>query len=323
MSFALLGLGLALALFAAGAAGLSLVVALAFPTLERASHGLEPRARASLLFGLGMLPAVGGAVLAVGLVLPAWLAHEPREAEEQAGPVLLFLASVGILLVLVRFGAALGDVLRTERTVNAWIAAGQPLAGLPLPATRFPHAFPVAALAGWRRPRLLLADRLLGALSPAELEAVVAHELSHLEARDNLKRLLLRAAPDPLAFFGAGARLRRAFEEAAEAAADATAARRVSPLGLAQALMAVAALVPPGQRLELSVATVHREGSLATRVRALLRAHDGEGTASGSRSWPRRAAGVVALAVFFLLMVGSSTLPVVHRVLEGLVHLPS
>ena len=152
---------------------------------------------------------------------------------------------------------------------------------------------------------------------------MVAHELSHLEARDNLKRLLLRAAPDPLAFFATGARLRRAFEEAAEAAADASAARRVSPLGLAQALMAVAALVPPGQRLELSVATVHREGSLAARVRALLRAHDRGGSVSGSGPWPLREAGVVALAVFFLLVVGSSTLPVVHRVLEGLVHLPS
>ena len=323
MRFALLGLGLAFALFGVASSALSLVVGLAFPVLDRATRKIDPRTRASVLFGLGVLPALGGVVLALGLVLPAWLIREPREADEGAGPALVLLASAGVLLVLLRLGSALRDYLRTEATVHAWIAQGRPMGGLPLAATRFPHDFPVAALTGWRRPRLLLADQLLDALLPDELEAVVAHELSHVEARDNLKRLLLRAAPDPLAFCATGARLRQAFEEASEAGADASAARRVSPLRLAHVLVKVAALVPSGRSLELGLVGLHHEGSLAARVRALLEAHDR--AAPPEPSGPRllRGAGIVALSALALLGIASSAFPAVHEVLESLVHLLS
>ena len=323
MSFALLGLGLAFALYLVCSSILSLMVGLSFPALDRLAQRFHPRWRASVLFGLAALPALGGAALALGLVLPSWLTREPREGDERAGPVLLFLASAGALLVLFRLGAALRDHLRTQRTVREWMAAGRPLPGLSLDATRFPHAFPVAALSGLVRPHLLLADRLVLALSEDELEAVVAHELSHLEARDNWKRLLLRAAPDPLAFCAEGARLRRAFEEAAETAADASAAGRVGPLCLAQALLKVAALVPPGRKLEMSEATLHREGSLATRVRALLEAHDRGGPADARGPSPVRGAGLLAAALLVMLAVGSSALPAVYLALEGLVHLLS
>ena len=323
MSFALLGLGLAFALYLLGSSLLSLVVGLGFSAFERAALCLHPRWRASVLFGLGLLPALGGTVLALGLVLPAWLTHEPREGDERAGPVLLFLATLGALLVFLRLGTALRDQLRTAQTVRDWIAAGQPLPGLPLVAIRFPHDFPVAALCGFVRPRLLLAEGLLHALSAPELEAVVAHELAHLEARDNWKRLLLRAAPAPLAFCAKGTTLLRAFEEAAEAAADRRATDRVPPLCLAQALLKVAALVPPGQRLEMSAAALHHDGSLAARVRALLLAHDHEAPAGVIGRGSLRGASLLALAALVLLVVGSSALPAVHLVLEGLVHLLS
>ena len=158
--------------------------------------------------------------------------------------------------------------------MRRWEAAGRPLAGLPFPATRFAHEFPVAAVFGLRQGRLFLADRLLRALSPEELDGVVAHEAAHHAARDNLKRVLLEASPDLLALTGAGARLRRAFEDAAEAAADARACARVSPLVLARTLLKVASLVPPGQRLDAAVAALHRDGSLSARVQALVAAHD-------------------------------------------------
>ncbi|HVQ31543.1 MAG TPA: M56 family metallopeptidase [Vicinamibacteria bacterium] len=323
MSFALLGLGLAFALFAAGSSALAVVVGLAFPFLDRATRKADPRTRASVLFALGVLPALGGTVLALGLVLPAWLLREPREAREGAGPALVLLASAGLLLVLLRLGSALRDYLRTAETVREWTAQGRPLGGLPLAATRFPHDFPVAALTGWRRPRLLLADRLMDALLPDELEAVVAHELSHLEARDNLKRLLLRAVPDPLAYCAAGARLRQAFEEASEAGADASAAHRVPPLRLASALVKVAALVPPGRRLELGLVALHHEGSLAARVGALLEAHDRTTLPDPPGSRWLRGAGMVALTALALLGIASSAFPLVHDALEGLVHLLS
>jgi Zn-dependent protease with chaperone function len=232
--------------------------------------------------------------------------------------------------VLGRAGAALFDQWRTSRLARRWSAAGRPLAELPLPATRFPHEFPVAALFGLVRSRLFVAERLLHALSPEELDGVVAHEAAHCAARDNLKRLLLRGSPDLLAWTASGARLRQAFEDAAEAAADARASARVSPLVLARALLKVASLVPPGQRLDAAVAALHRDGSLSARVRALVAAHDQPSASGTSRpeSDPSVAHGLgVAFAGAALAAVlfgpGFVSLRAVHGLLEALVHLLS
>jgi Zn-dependent protease with chaperone function len=330
MSFLSLGLALLLAVHLVASTALSLLVALTLPWVEARTSGPPSRRRASTLLFLGLLPALGGLVGALGLALPAWLVHEPRDTGETAGPALVALAAAGAALVLGRVGGALLGLRRTSRLVRKWEAAGRPLAGLPFPATRLAHEFPVAAVFGLRQGRLFLADRLLRALSPEELDGVVAHEAAHHAAHDNLKRLLLEASPDLLALTGAGARSRRAFEKAAEAAADAQACARVSPLVLARTLLKVAALVPPGQRLDAGVAALHRDGSLSARVQALVAAHD---QASASRipraeSGPGIAHGLgVAFAGAALAAVlcgpGFVSLRTVHGLLEALVHLLS
>ena len=303
MSFAVLGLALLLAVHLVVSTSLSLLVALAVRWVEARPLG-SPARRASALVLLGLLPALGGLAVALGLALPAWLVHEPRGNGETPGPVLVALAAAGAALVLVRTGGALRDQWRTSCLVRRWSAAGRPLAGLPLPATRFAHEFPVAAIVGVVRYRLFVAERLVRALSPKELDGVVAHEAAHRTARDNLKRLLLRASPDLLAFSGPGARLRQAFEEAAEREADDRACARVSPLVLARALLRVAALVPPGQGLAVALVAFHRDGSLSARVRGL--------------------GAALAVAVLSALVVaGSVSLPLVHGLLELLVHLRS
>ena len=329
MSFAALGFVLLLAVHLVVSTALSVLVALALPWVEARPGGTAAR-RASLLLGLGLLPALAGLVAAVGLALPAWLVHEPRETGETAGPVLVALAAAGAALVLGRVGAALLELWRTSRLVRKWEAAGRSLAGLPFPATRLAHEFPVAAVFGLRQGRLFLADRLLRALSPEELDGVVAHEAAHHAARDNLKRLLLRATPDLLALTGPGSRLRRAFEDAAEAAADAQACARVSPLVLARTLLKVASLVPPGQRLDAAVVAIHRDGSLSARVRALVAAHDQPSPSGTPRaeSVPRVAHGLAvafAGAALATVLVGPSfvSLRAVHGLLEALVHLLS
>jgi Zn-dependent protease with chaperone function len=185
----------------------------------------------------------------------------------------------------------------------------------------------VAAVFGLVRGRLFLADRLLIALSPEELEGVVAHEVAHRAARDNLKRLLLRASPDVLALTGLGARLRQAFEDAAEAAADRRACARVSPLVLARTLLKVASLVPPGQRLDAAVAALHRDGALSSRVRALVAVHDqadGPAAAPADHSVGRVPDTALALAALAaLIAIGALSLRPVHGLLEVFVHLLS
>jgi Zn-dependent protease with chaperone function len=328
MSFAVLGAALLLAVHLVVSTALSLLVALALPRFE-ARPGGSPARRASTLFCFSLLPALSGLAVALGLALPAWLVHEPRGTNETAGPVLVALAAAGAALVAGRAGAALLDQWRTWRLVRRWSATGRPLAGLPLPATRIPHEFPVAAVFGLVRGRLFLADRLLIALSPEELEGVVAHEVAHRAARDNLKRLLLRASPDVLALTGLGARLRQAFEDAAEAAADGRACARVSPLVLARTLLKVASLVPPGQRLDAAVAALHRDGALSARVLALVAAQeraDAGGVAltrTGRRAPPGLAAALVAAALAALAVASDSSLRTTHALLESLVHLMS
>ena len=324
MSFVLLGIAVVFAVHLLVATTLSITIAAALPRIEPALARLEPRRRASHLFGLSLLPAAGGLGAALGLALPAWLRLEPRGTGEEPGTTLLLLALAGAVLVSVRFGSALRDHWRTSRLVRRWTSEGQALAGFSFEATRFRHELPVAALAGTLTPRLLFSDTALRALTPAELEAVVEHERAHAAVHENLRRLLLRGSPDPLALLPRGRRLRAAFEEAAEAAADQAACTRVSPLLLASALLKVAGLVPPGHRLELAMASLHREGGIAARVRVLLAAHDdGRGptlVSSTLASNALRAAPSLMLGI--LVALAASALPPVHALLEALVHLP-
>ena len=328
MSFAALGLALLLAVHLLVSTVLSLLVGLALPWVAPRAGGPPARGAATLLF-LGLLPSLGGLVAALGLALPAWIVHEPRGSGEAAGPVLVALATAGAALGLVRAGAALLDLWRTSRLARRWSAAGRPVAGLPLPATRFAHEFPVAAVVGLRRGRLFLADGLMRALSPEELDGVVAHEAAHCAARDNLKRLLLRASPDLLAWSGPGARLRQAFDEAAEREADDRACARVSPLVLAGALLRVAALVPPGPGLDAALVAFHRDGSLSERVRGLVAAHERTaasmpGPGQAARPMKRVLGAALAGAVLSgVVVAGSWSLPLVHGLLEFLVHLLS
>lgn len=323
MSFAGLGLALLLAVHAVVSTLVSLLVAAALPWIE-ARPGADPARRARALLGLGLLPALGGLAAALGLALPAWIVHEPRGGGESPGPVLVGLAGAGALLVLGRAGAVLLDQWRTLRLVRRWSAGGRPLPGLALPATRFPGRFPVVAVFGLVRGRLFVADRVLRALSREELAGVVAHEAAHHAAHDNLKRLLLRASPDVLSLTAAGARLRRAFEDAAEGAADRRACARVAPIVLARALLKVAASVPPGQRLDAAVAAFQRDGSLAARVRALVAARD-EPVRRCERL--HRGGGLAALLAALslpaLVAAAAASLGPVHRALESLVHLLS
>ncbi len=324
MSFLLLGLAVGFAVHLLVATTLSIAIAAALSRIEPALARLEPRRRASHLFGLSLLPAAGGLGAALGLALPAWLRHEPRETGESAGHALLLLALAGALLVSVRLASTIRDHWRTSRLVRRWTTDGRALAGFPFEATGFRHELPVAALAGISRPRLLFSDTVLRELTPAELEAVVEHERAHATVHENLRRLLLRASPDPLALLPAGRRLRAAFEEAAEAAADRAACTRVSPLVLAGALLKVASLVPSGRRLDLAAASLHREIGLAARVRALVAVHDARGGPSlvGSTTIAFRSLRVgVFLTLGTFVALACTALPLVHALLEALVHL--
>ena len=119
-------------------------------------------------------------------------------------------------------GLAVSRALRswfaTTRLLRDWLASATPieLEHLSAPAFSIPHQFPIIAVVGTIRPRLFIAERVLQSLTGEELMASIAHESGHLNARDNLKRSLLRACRDLLMLIPSGRSLDRAWAEAAE-----------------------------------------------------------------------------------------------------------
>jgi hypothetical protein len=312
VSFGLLAALATLATFAAVALLGSLVAWAAAPRVERER---DPAARARRLLALRVLPSALGLSLGAGLVLPAFLRFEPRGGGETPGIVILLLASMGGLSIAAGLRRLIADLRATRALRRLWEREGRPvrLPGSRVPACAIRHPFPVVSVVGVLRPRLFVAEQVLRGLSEPELSAVVAHEAGHLASLDNLKRLALRLVP-ALPWPELARRLDDAWDEAAEEAADAEAG---NALELAAALVKTARLVPPGARLDLPVAALHRGGSVARRVRLLTEAPEPMHAEGARRPWE------YALCVAAML-AGSGSAPVlaaVHEALERLVHL--
>ena len=252
MSSALLLSLVLLAAFGLGTLLLSALVALAW----RAGLA-RTRATAADLLAVRLLPPAGALLIALTVVLPAFLSFEPRREDEGAGPVLILLAALAI-------AALAGGLVRGWRAVRASRAL--------LERCRAEPERPLVALIGAWRPRIVATESVRAACSRAEFQAVLAHEAAHRAARDNLKLLLLIAAPDALALTPLAAALTERWRSAAEYAADqrATGGNRARRLALASALIKVARLVrsrgTPPAALEMPVAVDDVPG----RVRALL-----------------------------------------------------
>jgi hypothetical protein len=172
MSFWLLGAAVVLAVHAIATSLASLLVAHRHRGARQALAGLPPAERASRLLRAALFPFAAG-LACVALVVPAWLIYEPRDTQETSGLALVMLAAAGLALIVGRVGGGVRDALRTRRVVQFFRREGLELAGLPAPASRAAYAFRSRAGRLWR-PRLLLAESVLGALQREELDAVVA-----------------------------------------------------------------------------------------------------------------------------------------------------
>jgi beta-lactamase regulating signal transducer with metallopeptidase domain len=140
---------------------------------------------------------------------------------------------------------------------------------------------------------------------------MLTHECAHVSARDNVKRLLIRACPDVA---GPPVVLERAWAAAAEEAADAVAAR-LSPaarLDLAQALIRVARLAVP-QTPPLASA-FYLGGSIESRVRRLADPMP----ESPMPRWSRYLVPVLLVASVFAIAAAA---PTVHAAMEAAVRL--
>ncbi len=300
--FVLLGVCLALAaLLAVNAAGAA-AAAMLWRACARRADAWDGRTRSDALFALRVLPTAAALCFVVGFVVPAYVAHEPRETDEVVGLKLLGLALLSAAGVGVALRRLLGTWRATRRLAREWTGRAVPLRlrGVSVPSYELPHEFPLVAVLGVFRPRLFVASSVLEALTPRELSAVVSHERGHLRALDNLRRALVRACHDALPLLPLGGSLTREWQAACEEAADEYAARRGAShaLDLASALVKIARRVPASARPYAPAAVFFAgedEGDVERRVRRLLLLA-GRGPAPRAKAARRRALGRAALA---------------------------
>jgi len=266
------------------------------------------------LLALRLLPSAGGLLIALTVVLPAFLGFEPRREQEAAGPLLIALAALAIATL----AGGIWRGWRAARAARTLLDRCRPeaLAGTQgMPVHVVESSEPLVAVIGAWRPRIVATKSVRAACSGEEFGAVLAHEAAHLAARDNLKLLLLTAAPDALALTPFAAALAERWRAAAEYAADqrATRGNPERRLALASALIKVARLVQsrtaPQRALGMPVAKDDVQG----RVRALL----------GPPACPPRARILAALAAGGLLvpLLALPRYAQLHELIEQLVGL--
>jgi Zn-dependent protease with chaperone function len=325
--YELLGISLVLAALLSINALASLVAATLWRVLARPTRRWSAHTRAKIIFTMRVGPPVVALLAVSVLLIPAYLIHEPYSTTEVVGKKLGALALVSALGVVLAMWRGLKSWLATRALLRQWLdgAKGIRIDQVNIPAFRIDHPFPIIAVVGSIRPRLFVASRVLESLSADEMLAAIAHESGHLEARDNLRRILVRACRDMLTIVPCGRSLDRAWAESAEAAADESAANHGSAvaLNLASALIEIARLVPAGSRPTMPVAAFllgYETDGVKGRVRRLL---DLAGAGARQTRRPSRltlwAPRLVVLSSMFLLaflLINSSTLAAMHDAIE-------
>ena len=287
--------------------------AVAYPLFHTAADWRPVLARHALL--VATVPVLVGGALALTAFLPGdpHLDHLLGCHCETSMPGWLHLCPLHPTTaptVLVPTFAALWLLLPGRLRVLAKLAREPLGTGTGARPTLVDLPQPMAMLAGWLRPSLLVDRRLWSTLRPEHREALLAHERGHLARRDPLVlaalRLLTAVASPPLAH-----RLLRKWLDHAELRADEAAARHVDPLVVAEALLTCARVAPatPAARLGWTA------GRLQTRVQALVEL-------TPTHRAPRPDAGLADLGVVMAavaLVLGS--IPWLHHQIEHLLNL--
>lgn len=250
--FELLGVCLLLAALLAFNSIATLATSALWRLFRNGTRRWSALARARLIFFLRVLPAGIAILFVLFLIVPSYLAYEPRHAVEDVSLKLALLAVASAIGIGLAFGRGLAAWRVTKRLTADWITQSKAISipGINIPTYRIDHYFPLIAIVGVLRPRLFIATQVLEFLTADEIKAALSHEKGHLTARDNMKRGLLRACRDSLLIFPCGRSLDRDWAEASEEAADELAASegRNVALDLASALVKIARIIPQGAR---------------------------------------------------------------------------
>ena len=230
-------------------------------------------ARPGFWLALRLSPAALSIVFVAAIFLPSYWRYEPREFVEGFDLTLTALAVLALAVVMAGAARGVSAWRRAARRTDEWMRDARPLSvpGMMMPAFAIAAAPPVMALVGVVRPRLLVTQPVLDALTEEELLAASAHEVGHWRALDNLKRLAMRAAPDLLCTTAAARAIERRWVAAAEQVADRSAGESAGArCALASALVKVARLTPPAVSIGDPISALVDGGDITARVQRLL-----------------------------------------------------
>jgi hypothetical protein len=324
VSYTLLGAFGLLAAFGIGSLAASALVLAAFRLLDGRIAAMAASSRARVLLGMRLFPTIAGALLSLGLILPTYLVLEPRRAGEMPGVTFWVFAAAGLVVAGRGVWRLVTTLLATERVVRVWSRQSEAVSldGVDCPVYRVLTAAPIVALAGARHPRLFIASSVLDGCEPDLVAAMAAHEVGHWRSSDNMKRLMLEGAADPLPLFSTGRRMLQEWETATEESADDDAiARGARPEDLAASLVRVARLASRASIPEAACAAAFYRGeAFERRVRRLLAAP--ARLAGGASGFGRTGMLLVLLAASGLLAATPGVLEPLHQVFELIVHAP-
>ena len=291
---------------------LSAGVALVSAALTRQTRALSP----GFWLALRLLPAALSILFVAAVFLPSYWRYEPRDGVEGFDVTLTTLAALAISVIAAGTVRAVSAWRRAARRTDAWMQMALPmrLAESPVATFAINADVPVMALVGVLRPRLLITRPVLEVLTEEELRAGVAHEIGHQRAWDNLKRLLMQAAPDLLFATPAARALERRWASASEHVADRRAGDSAARCALASALVKVARMTPPLSAIAEPISSLVDGGDIASRVTRLLDDAPWDRRGRATR-WLLLGAAVAAVTVNY-----TPILHAVHGVTEILVN---
>jgi hypothetical protein len=234
-----------------------------------------PAARTRVLFAARVAPAFSATFITGAVVLPSFYRFEPRGTGEVAGWMLSLMASLALALVATALISAARVLVMTRRLQQACERTATPivLEGSTVPTLRVECDFPIVAVVGAVRPRLLIARQVLDTCDRDEIASIVAHEEYHISSFDNLRHLVIDCCPDVLRFTRVGRELGSEWHRGAEELADDRAAstRPGASEHLASALVRVARLASNCTPNFYPASALFSGGNIERRVRRLLR----------------------------------------------------
>ena len=291
---------------------------LVLPRLGR----LPPSTRTDAILFVRSLPLLLAAAVTSLAFLPAWWRHEPENTGETVSLLLLAMALISILPILQGLQRAARMFLRTRARLVVWRGLGRSavMSHTPFEVVEVKSDDLALCVGGYLRPTIYASAEVMKSLDPAELDAALAHEVSHANQRDPLRLLWMGSCPDFLQWFGLDAPWRRAFARACEFAADERAARGCEDvaLDLASALVKVARLRTRGAltgdaALEVAVSSAYSSPvDLRARVEALA-----EPRSSASPAPARLLTGGALAVVVVVAAVGAAVSGHAHGLTES------